>query len=374
MFDISFSDADTVTNHVINEYERLLFLNPAPEKIVALPKTHAAGAGFSNEVLLNNMEIPIALPLPFVFLLKPTDAHFKMMNEDEIDNAGMKNLVLYDNAGEHFQPGEDTIYRPGTKHMAHSDGIMFLFDPASDARMRNYCNENDPQLQELSDKICNQETLLTEMISRIRKYKGETTQKKSKIPLIICVTKYDMWRSLLSDKIEEEDPWIYDDEEMVYKLDYQSLLNVSFHVREILRDIAPEIVSTAESFSSQVYFLPSSSFGTLSEQDADKTFLGIRPGSIHPIWITAPLLLFMVMKGYIQWTNKSMINQHDEKAEIKASRIVKDSVIFTIDGLKERMQLPTTYSGTDLYHNKLQKWFTVPGEKQPLTDFKTFDS
>ena len=375
-FDLAFSDSDTVSNRVINEYERLLFLNPSPEKVVALPKTDVAGDGFSNEVMLNNMDVPIALPLPFVFTLKPTDAHFKM-EEDELKNEGMKNLVLYDNAGEHFQPGEDTIHRPGTKHMVHSDGLIFLFDPVADTRMRIMCDQKDPQLTVLKDKICNQGTLLTEMIGRIRKYKGIYAKNNSDIPLVISVTKYDIWKHLFPDDIAVRSPWTYDNKKMTYTLNYAYILNVSFHLRELLRKIAPEFIAMAESFSTNVYYLPSSSFGTPAEQENsgmnnDDTFLGIRPQKMNPIWVSTPMILFLAMKGYVPWDIEVDYGEATE-ATVQNSRIVKESVIFKIDGCNERFTLPKTYCGVKLYHPELGRYFTVPGDFRPLVDYKEFE-
>ena len=147
---------------------------------------------------------------------------------------------------------------------------------------------------------------------------------------------------------------------MIYKLDYAMILNVSFHIRKILKKFAPEIVATAESFSSHVFYLPSSSFGCVSEHNEDKTFLGIAPKNIKPVWITTPMLLFLAGQGYIM---SDASNQPDTSGEIEIEnfRMVKNSVIFSLKGLKERMQLPALYCGAKLYHTDLDKWFTVPG-------------
>jgi hypothetical protein len=373
IFDLSFADSDTLANSVINEYERLLFLNSTPDKIVALPKTDVAGDGFSNEVMLNNMDVPITLPLPFVFTLKPMDSHFKLENED-IEDEGIKNIVLYDNAGEHFQPGEDTVHRPGTKHMIHSDGLVFLFDPVADTRMRNMCNQKDPQLTVLKDKICNQSTLLTEMITRIKKHKGINAKNKFDIPLIISVAKYDIWKHLLPYDLASKSPWNYDNKKLVNVLDYDYILNVSYHMRELLRKIAPEFVAMAESFSTQVLFIPSSSFGTPSEQskatiNTKETFLGIRPNEIHPIWVSVPMLLFLAMKGYIMWEHIDN-NKNKTEAAVQNFKVIKDSIIFNVEGINERITLPVTYCGVKLYNNDANKYFTVPGEFKPLKDYK----
>ena len=59
-------------------------------------------------------------------------------------------LGLYDNAGEHFLPGRDTLGSPVTRHLARSRVLFFLFDPTQDPRFRKACSGkmHDPQMAE----------------------------------------------------------------------------------------------------------------------------------------------------------------------------------------------------------------------------------
>ena len=77
-------------------------------------------------------------PRPFLFTMQPQDGH---PGGDPARLARM--LCLYDNAGEHFQPGQDTATSPVTRHLARSRAILFLFDPTQDPRFRAVCRGSD---------------------------------------------------------------------------------------------------------------------------------------------------------------------------------------------------------------------------------------
>ena len=57
-------------------------------------------------------------------------------------------LCVYDNAGEHFSPGEESASSPVTQHLARSAAVVFLYDPTQDPRFRAACRglSEDPQL------------------------------------------------------------------------------------------------------------------------------------------------------------------------------------------------------------------------------------
>jgi len=346
LFNFAFTDADPQANAIINGYEQQLFLNSHPEKITIIQKTQVHGDLY-NHVILNDMDI--SLPMPFIFKLQPFD--------DDIDEETYtKNMILYDNAGEHFQPGREEVSQPATKHLVHSNGLIFLFDPSIDAKMRKECNKNDPQLEALSSKVTNQETLLSEMIRRIRLYSGMKTTDKYEDPLIITVSKYDLWKTLFPIDLENIEPWVLSDD-LSYKFDLSTLLNVSYHMRNIMLKMAPSLVKTAESFSNKVFFVPSSSFGCFPEIDETTGGLGIRPDTIHSIWCEVPVLLLLATHGYIpiyrrESSGKPVTNYKQKK---------KDSITFTIPGSTQRVQLPAVYLGETLYHIESDSWFTLPG-------------
>ena len=347
IFNFSFTDADPLVNAVINEYEQQLFLNPHPDEITVVKKTQLTGDLY-REIRLNGMNI--SLPMPFIFKLQPTG------NAVE-HHKSTRNLILYDNAGEHFQPGREEINQPATRHLVHSNGLIFLFDPSIDAKMRLKCTNEDPQIEILADKITNQETLLSEMIKRIRLYSGMKTTDRYNYPLIIAVSKYDLWKDIFPYDLENLTAWSCKNGEFEYKLDINTLLDVSFQMRRILNDILPSFVRTAESFASQVFFFPTSSFGSSSELDEKSGLLGIRPEKINPIWIDVPILLLLASHGYIPVHDASLPAE-----PIKEYELNENSISFILPGTGELIQLPKTYLGATLFAEDRGKAFSLPGE------------
>ena len=99
----------------------------------------------------------VTLPKPFIFSLSGAET-------DE----GACSVVFYDNAGEHFQPGQDSANSPGAQHIAASDAIFFLFDPTINPDFRAcITGADDPQLSShVSDQ---QDVILAETEVRMKK-------------------------------------------------------------------------------------------------------------------------------------------------------------------------------------------------------------
>ena len=240
--------------------------------------------------------------------------------------------------------------------MIQSNGLIFLFDPVIDAKMRSQCDASDPQMKLLASKITNQETLLAEMIHRIRLYAGMKTTEKYNYPLVVVVSKYDLWKGLLPDDLAKIEPWIHNDEDFTYQFDLDTLLNVSYHMRSVLNKLSPSLVKTAEAFSSQVFFVPSSTFGCLSEE-GEQGGIGIKPNSIKSIWTEVPILLLLAKSGYIPMAEREPTGE-----EVSNYKLKKDSIIFTVPGTNERVQLPSVYFGASLQNMENGEWFNLPGE------------
>lgn len=370
-FDLTFNDASPTINAVLNEYEEKLFLNPEPDKITALPKTEMRGEAFSDQVKLNNIETD--LPQPFIFTTQLTETH----PHYEIEQGRLnENIVFYDNAGEHFQPGADSADNPATLHLKKSSGIIFMLDPSLDARMRKKCSSADPQLN-YKEHVTPQQRLFSEMVERIRKYSHMAMNDKYPYPLIINVAKYDMWDTELSRDLRNRQPWQYDEEEMQYVLDMQRIMEVSFSVRQSLMDICPEIVETAESFAQQVYFVPTSALGTSPEeigQKEDKNLFGVRPDDIDPIWVSVPALILLAYQGYIR-VSEITSQQYKEAVPPEHYKVLKSKIMITVPGNNERLVLPLHYSGCSIYHRPTEQWMTIPdvaGSNHKITDADDF--
>ena len=108
-FSLGFSDVDPSSNIILNQYEELLFLNPEPDELVAISKTELQGALYDN-VKMGGQDVNY--PRPFVFSLKPLPGHQNLQNSQRVS----RTVCFYDNAGEHFQPGQDTARLPRSKY------------------------------------------------------------------------------------------------------------------------------------------------------------------------------------------------------------------------------------------------------------------
>lgn len=330
---LSFYDVDPIINSVINGYEDAMFMAIDQDAVVSLPKTQQIGSDFSNQIMKNG--IAFELPKPFIFRMQSVNSG----SEQSIDS----NIIFYDNAGEHFQPGADSVANPATKHLAHSDGIIFLFDPFNDARMRKACDQRDPQT-ELNTKIVDQTTLFAEMVNRIRRHSNLNSCQNCDIPLIVAVGKYDTWRSLLPKNIDELQPLKMNEENFSLELDWNTILDVSFALREMMQDIAPALVAQAETFFEKVIFVPVSSFGCLASQ-SESGNIGIIPSRLNPVWVDTPINLLLAETGIFNKVQAAGTENLDNSLKVK----VQDGyIIFQHPVSGKRVMLPALYENVVL--------------------------
>ena len=329
-FRTAFFDADPRLNETLNFYEKQLFMSLNPHDITSLPATQIAGEGISDRVRLDDIEVE--LPKPFVFEFRPEGG------EDCL------NMVFYDNSGEMFIPGRDEWSNQATFHLAHSNGIVFLFDPSNDAAMRlNICDTRDPQVSQ-KPRVVDQTILLNEMISRIRRHANLVSSDTCQIPLVIAVGKYDIWRENFSTDLTKV-PYITkqkngpDSEEYVLATD--NILQVSYELREMMMQTVPGLVGAAESFFEEVYFIPFSNFGTFAEQKSDGA-IGITPSKINPVWVDVPLLM--------------LLSRNQQLAAKKAASsdsgflgaVVRNKIEFTHPVNGKIIRLPLCYAGAEI--------------------------
>lgn len=281
-FAASIADADTVSNRNLSEYEELLFLNAETDKLVAIRKTELQGELYDTVAYGHQM---VSYPRPYLFVLQPQEPHPNFALADRLGRV----VCLYDNAGEHFQPGLDTTASPVTRHLARSRFLLFLFDPTQDRRFRDLCDEcSDPQLAG-HGRTSRQEAILHEAAARIRRHTGLAQNAKHNRPLVVVVTKYDVWSHLIGP-IDSTDPWRTIDGSSLAGLDRSRIDEQSKRVRQLMLETCPEIVSAAEGFAKEVVYIPVSALGRSPEVDARTGLLGIRPRDVRPIWASVPLL------------------------------------------------------------------------------------
>ena len=131
---LRFQDADLTLNEQLIEDERKMFLDSGAEKfrpiVAAIEKTQLDDKRYRASLIDGHTAKFVP---PFTFLLSPSADHPRFLP----NNAQSRLLCLYDNAGEHFMPGTDAADKPMARHLAVSKGLMYVFDPTKDRRLRN---------------------------------------------------------------------------------------------------------------------------------------------------------------------------------------------------------------------------------------------
>ena len=319
-FLLGFEDADPEANAVLGGYEDLLFLNENMDDPVALKKTELEGELYQR---VHFGEFEKLFPKPFVFAVRPLEEHphYERRGQDA------RALCLYDNAGEHFLPGADVANQPGTKHLALSEALFFIFDPTQHPRMRARCQEvsDDPQLKEYQSTY-RQDYVLLEAAKRIRASSGLAQTEKYTKPLIVIVAKYDIWKLLLPDIDLDTLTVVRDLPGGIRAIHLDIIKNVSRRTRDLLWSVAPEFVNAAASFCKEIVYIPASAIGGSPEIiSADELLnkgvgpsepriasapsqrgLGVRPKAIKPIWVEVPIayVLARATKGLIRTGKK----------------------------------------------------------------------
>ncbi|MGB7325098.1 MAG: hypothetical protein WBD31_09515, partial [Rubripirellula sp.] len=267
-FAVSLNDADATTNARLHQYEEMQFLNPDPDKPVALAKTEEQGDLYDT---VNMGDHSVTLPRPFIFNLQPLARHPLYERAKEISRV----MCLYDNAGESFLPGADKTTSPVTRHLALSKCLFFCFDPTQDPRFRRACEgkSDDPQMATRSARLdreasVRQDTILLEAIQRVRRHAGLREDELHQRPLVIVVTKWDSWCNLLPD-VSNEAPFVDIAGQEVKALDSKRIKDVSAKVGELLAELCPEVVAAAEGFAEDLTFIPVSATGRSPEVDPD---------------------------------------------------------------------------------------------------------
>ena len=292
-FAMSFSDADPVLNRVLNEYEESLFSSPRADELVPLAnlirKTEEQGDLY-DMVAYGTQNV--SYPRPFVFAMQPAPGHPNAPKAEYLSRV----ICLYDNAGESFQPGKDTVSSPVTRHMAQSRCLFFVFDPTQDSRFRKHCDEKVGPAS--AAKMSRQEPILQEAAARIRRHVGLKQTDKHSRPLIVIVTKCDAWLHLTGEDPSQE-PWKqvpsgHMGEQKIdvalHAFDTNAIERCSQLVRMLLLKHCPEIVTGAEGFATHVTYIPVSAVGWETKVDDASGLLSLRPEDTAPYWVTVPFL------------------------------------------------------------------------------------
>ncbi len=284
-FRLGFADADAVSNQILNDYEEQQFFNADQNKVIKLAKTDVHGDWYSQVQYESQV---VTYPKPFLFTVRPQRNHPAI----KYDRRVARMICLYDNAGESFQAGADTVVNAVTRHLSVADCWMFCFDPTQDPRLRADCHGISDDFQMVDAPVtARQETVFHEMVSRIRKHSHMTETDRTDRPLIILCTKYDAWWHLFG-KQRITNPWSSNGDRLA-TFDWQFVRKASNKLRDLINRYSPELVSNAEAFSNNCYFLPISATGVAPERDPETGNFGIRPANMNPMWCDVPLLVVM---------------------------------------------------------------------------------
>jgi hypothetical protein len=289
---LSFTDADPTKNSPIYDYEERIFRNQKPDAPTEISKTQRDDPRLYRTTI--QAGVPVRYPVPLQFSLWPTPEHPRHRSADSMGRL----IVMYDNAGEDFLPGAERGDSPVVQHLSRSNVMFMFFDPTQDPRFYELTQSHDPQLagplrpdQDVPSVGLRQETLLREVTVRVRRYLGLPQDHRRKKPLIVVLSKADIWADAIGGVIDEEPfapgrgPW-------PLLMDVQKVDEVSNKIRELFVKYCPEFVATAEIFSSAVTYIPASALGTSPTviERGDQRMYGVCPRDVKPKWATVPLL------------------------------------------------------------------------------------
>lgn len=269
-FGMPFRDADPETNEPLNEMRMRLFTAQTPQEAY-IAKTHMHGRLYHK---VWRQGVFASMPRPFIYNLnKGSETH---------------SIVLYDNAGEDFQPGQDNMLTPGSHHLSVASGILFLFDPTANPGFRQLLQEcQDPQLKNALYRPGRQAMLLAESEMRLRTRLNLPPSKKLDIPMAVIIGKSDTWRHLLGP--EPMLPAVRNGMFMPEHININST-----RLRQFIFNIAPHICTNAEAISSNVRYFAASALGEspveFQDEQSGSTLIGPASGQVHPVRVTEPLL------------------------------------------------------------------------------------
>jgi hypothetical protein len=268
-FGLAFKDGDPSGNMLLNQMRNTLFSAATPEDAL-LGKTALEGATYEKLPRLGRM---VSLPRPFIYALSRPGARKQETS-----------VILYDNAGEHFEPGVDIHDSPGAMHVATSAGLIFLFDPTANARFKaRLVGVDDPQLS-LKGRIDQQDSILAEMETRIKRVLGLAHDQRIATPLAFVVGKCDTWAKLLDSPLE---PVL-----RAGALDLAATDRNSARVRRVLVELCPGLVASAESLAEEIRYFAATSFGhnpVMIQQGPNKGRIAPDPQRLAPAHVEEPV-------------------------------------------------------------------------------------
>lgn len=283
---LTFEDADPLMNeHLLND-ERRMFAEGLRDEWRPIEKIVSKTEQSETRWRETRIEAsPARFVPPYTFRMKPGFGH------PRLDMAGkLTTLVcLYDNAGEHFQPGAQDAGM--TLHLSRSIGLLYCFDPTNEAQVMNALKDNAPPRRGAGER---QDTVLAEAALRIRRDTRLGARQKINKPLVIVLPKFDVWKGLLNSFLPNGSRL-----ELLTKsknlgieaLSSGAIDELSEGCKKMLRSLCPAPIAAAEAVSDQVYCVPVAALGHDSVKLIGNQYHVRSP--IIPAWSEIPLLLLL---------------------------------------------------------------------------------
>lgn len=270
-FKIPFRDADPTGNAPLNDMRMRVFTAQTPQEAY-IGKTRLQGRLYRKVWRRGHVS---SMPRPFIYHLNHGDNAYS--------------LVLYDNAGENFEPERDYAQTMGADHLKVANAILFLFDPTTNPGFRSLLKDStpDPQFQQTLHPPGRQSLLLAETEIRLRTSLNLPPGKKVDTPLAIIIGKCDTWEQLLGP--EPLLPLISNGQ-----LRPEHIAANSARLRELLFRISPHICLNAEAISDRVCYFAASSLGAspveFRDEETGQILIGPASGKIKPFHVTDPVI------------------------------------------------------------------------------------
>jgi hypothetical protein len=283
-FGLRFQDADLNLNKQLTDEEQKMFLHPEANEYrpfhLVVEKTKGLDSRFRTSVIDGQ---PVSFIPPYTFLMAPSEGHPRIEEGKRLSRL----LCLYDNAGEHFQPGAVSADLAMTLHLAPSKGLMYTFDLSRDPRLRRLL-PNSPRSGLGSER---QDLVMIEAANRIREHAGVSQTCRIPQSLVVVLTKFDVWRSLVPG-LDETKPFKVHPGTWIDALDWDSVEQVSRACRDLLWHHCREFVTAAESISETVIFAPVAAVGwnvSVDPETGEPTF----QANCQPHGVLVPLLCLL---------------------------------------------------------------------------------
>ncbi|MBQ2621874.1 MAG: hypothetical protein IJF84_11100 [Thermoguttaceae bacterium] len=308
-FQMSFTDSDAQLNAPIISYESRQFENDATDVFTLIEKTQPDGDNY-NTVQFDH---PIRFLKPYLFTLQALEGHPQHGKE-----MGLSTLCLYDNAGESYDPGEDQEDTPFTRHLKYCHAIFFLLDPLQDSNFRQQCStiSNDPQLdlrnqRQLSNSLFmatqRQENIFQEMVRRFRFLRQIAPNQKTNIPLIVVVTKFDIWSSLIGvNDISAFPPcWNMMPSATHAGVNSFTINMISDRVKALIEQYMPTFCASTQQLFNNIHYIPVSATGC-SPTKNEQGLLAFRPCDLKPVWNETPMLYCLKEYNLLEKMSKAV--------------------------------------------------------------------